>query len=89
MIADGVENIIYLYYPDFLNTMAYMNPMVSYGRDEIIIKIGTNSKIHFIDPRTAFVGHPEYFKSDDLHPTKAGGKAYANLIWNVLESINK
>ncbi len=87
MYADNVENIIYLYYPNMIDSMDYINPMLNSGATAILTRLNNNSKFHFIDLRIAFNGHPEYFKSDDLHPTKAGGDVAAGLIWDVLKNI--
>lgn len=42
------------------------------------------AKIIYVDPRKAFLGHPEYIIIDGIHPTAAGSEVLANLIWDAM-----
>lgn len=41
-------------------------------------------KIIYVDPREAFLGHPEYIKWDGIHPTEEGSKVLADLFWDAM-----
>jgi hypothetical protein len=47
--------------------------------------LGTKLKVLLVDPRTPFTNHPEYIKSDSIHPTTAGSLVLANLIWDAMK----
>lgn len=89
METDGIENVIYMYYPHLINDMWVLNAAMDYASD-IIEAICNDSDMncYFIDPLTAFEGHPEYIKSDNIHPSRAGGDVLAGLIWDVMVQNN-
>jgi lysophospholipase L1-like esterase len=91
MVKDGVKNIIYLeyYYP----TGSYVN--LSKANDYSInftnlncAAVSAPTKCYTVDPRAAFTGHPEYIKSDNIHPTTAGSNVLGDMIWDVMVKNN-
>ncbi|MFH0976948.1 MAG: SGNH/GDSL hydrolase family protein [Spirochaetota bacterium] len=86
MFLNNADHVIFLFYPHLINSMASMNPILDYAAGEIASRI-TDSRFHFINPSTEFAGHSEYFKTDNLHPSKAGGDVLAGLIWDVMENF--
>lgn len=90
MAADGVENVIYFFYPHLPDggfvsgakneTLDYAYPIV---RDLCESAEGTNCI--FVDTRDAFEGHQnEYFLDDGIHPNDAGAQVIADLLWETM-----
>ena len=46
--------------------------------------VNSMSNTVLVDWYTASAGHPEFFASDGVHLTRAGGETYANLIVDIL-----
>ena len=44
----------------------------------------THDNIYIVDWISASNNHPEYFVADGIHLTKAGGKAYAKVIYDTI-----
>lgn len=85
---DGVEKVVYLFYPDPLGPFAgsvyqdcidELRPNV-----EALCEQGLVPECHFVDLRETWDGHPEY-TSDGLHPNAAGDIATAAAVWSVME----
>jgi hypothetical protein len=95
---DGVDNIIHTGYyalkAGTLTTLLYgktkLNAAVAYADVEYAkAALVSPAEVTFIDPRASFKGkESSYIKSDGIHPTNAGGKVMADLIWAKLLSLN-
>lgn len=83
MRTDGVNNITYLALYEMIGSMAQYNQSINLGMD-MTADLCNELDIIFVDPRADFVGHPEYYKADDLHPTQAGSIVLAGLIYDAL-----
>lgn len=82
MRADGVINIAYVGLYEMPGTMEKYNPSINLAMDTasaLCDQLG----VVFVDSRESFVGHPEYIKSDDTHPTQAGSEVLAGLIFDA------
>lgn len=90
MAAAGIEHVIYFWYPDVpASELAGQRPEVMNGyaasRVEETCTASTEVTCHFVDTRPAFAGHPEYLSPlDSVHPTAAGARAIAGLVWGVM-----
>jgi hypothetical protein len=86
MAADGVESIIYVFYPNPVNNST-LQARLDVLRP-LIQQTTTTSPIRthlFLDLRPIFEGHyGEYVLSDGIHPTAAGSQATADAIWNLM-----
>jgi hypothetical protein len=84
MAADGVLNVVYVFYPDPLDAtvrekMDALRPLIQDACE------GSSTPCHWLDLRTAFAGHyDEYIQPDGLNPTAAGSQASARAIWETL-----
>jgi lysophospholipase L1-like esterase len=60
------------------------------GRTEIIFlnswisSQSLGSHFHVVDTYTLFYNHPEYFSSDNVHPSQAGANALAQAVYSAL-----
>jgi hypothetical protein len=88
MAADGVEKIVYFFYPDPLGSFASgslktcldaLRPKMKALCDGL-----TAPKCYWLDQREIWDGHPEYTQ-DGIHPTAAGSVASAAGIWAVMK----
>ncbi len=84
MAADGVEDVVYFFYPDVPvvtgDMLSYAEPLVA----ETCLASATPS-CHFIDTRPTFQGMTaQYILPDGIHPTVAGAQVIADLIWQTM-----
>ena len=87
MAADGVESVIYAFYPDPVGNstlqarLDVLRPLMQ--------QVSGNSPVPtslFLDLRSVWQGHySEYALSDGIHPTAAGSQATADAIWNLMQ----
>jgi hypothetical protein len=88
MADDGVEKMVYVFYPDPLGPFAgsVYNACIDELRPfvESFCEGGIVPECHFVDLRETWDGHPEY-TSDGLHPTPEGDIASAAAIWATME----
>jgi hypothetical protein len=52
-----------------------------------VVYLGTEPNIYMallVDSRPSFNNHPEYIKSDNIHPTYNGSVIWAGLIWDAM-----
>jgi hypothetical protein len=89
MAKDGVEKVVYFFYPDPLGSFASgtlktcldaLRPKMKALCDGL-----TAPKCYWMDLRTVWNGHSEY-TSDGIHPTSAGSIATGNAIWEVMKT---
>jgi lysophospholipase L1-like esterase len=85
MAADGVGQVVYVFYPDPVE--AGLRAKIDALRP-LIEGACTNSALtcHFLDLRPTFAGHyEEYIQVDGMNPTEAGAQASAQAIWGVMQ----
>ena len=89
MAKDGVEKVVYFFYPDPLGSFASgtlktcldaLRPKMKALCDGL-----TAPKCYWMDLRTVWNGHSEY-TSDGIHPTSAGSVATGDAIWDVMKT---
>jgi hypothetical protein len=89
MAKDGVEKVVYFFYPDPLGSFASgtlktcldaLRPKMKALCDGL-----TAPKCYWMDLRTVWNGHSEY-TSDGIHPTSAGSIATGDAIWEVMKT---
>lgn len=89
MAKDGVEKVVYFFYPDPLGSFASgslktcldaLRPKMKALCDGL-----TAPKCYWMDLRTVWNGHSEY-TSDGIHPTSAGSVATGDAIWEVMKT---
>jgi len=84
MAADGVSDVVYLFYPDAADPelrarMDALRPLVQAACEAATVPCS------FIDLRPVFVDHSEYLASDGLNPSAAGARATAQAIWAAMQ----
>lgn len=87
MAMDGVEYLIYTFYPDpvgnsqLQSRLDVLRPLI---RQEVESSPVPTSL--FIDLRPVFAGnYSQYVLSDGIHPSTAGSNATADAIWDVMQ----
>lgn len=89
MAKDGVEKVVYFFYPDPLGSFASgtlktcldaLRPKMKALCDGL-----TAPKCYWMDLRTTWNGHSEYTQ-DGIHPTSAGSVATGDAIWEVMKT---
>jgi lysophospholipase L1-like esterase len=86
MGTDGVESVVYFFYPEN-QTNATQRAKVDVLRTELqaICYSSVSPKCYGVDLRPVFEGHfSEYVMSDGIHPTAAGSQASADAFWMVM-----
>lgn len=89
MANDGVEKVLYFFYPDPLGAFAGMGLKDCLDalrpRMKELCEGLPSPECFFVDLRESWDGHDEY-TSDGIHPTAAGDVASAGQIWPVMEA---
>jgi hypothetical protein len=89
MAKDGVEKVVYFFYPDPLGSFASgtlktcldaLRPKMKALCDGL-----TAPKCYWMDLRTVWNGHSE-FTQDGIHPTSPGSVATGGAIWDVMKA---
>jgi lysophospholipase L1-like esterase len=80
----GIEHVIYFWYPDLGPSGGKVINDYSVPLAKAQCETNTDVTCHFIDTREPFRGHPEYIAYDNIHPTAAGSKVIADLVWDVM-----
>lgn len=84
MAEDGVEHVVYAFYPDPLDAavrerMDALRPLIEEACRSSPVPC------HWLDLRPTFEGrYGEYVTSDGLNPTALGSEATAGAIWSVM-----
>ncbi len=91
MVADvkatGVADVIYFLYPDVpLGGHAILGYAVEEAKKFAAELTDETFRVHIIDTRPVFEGHPEYFGLDPIHANEAGGQAIAQLIYDYMKA---
>jgi lysophospholipase L1-like esterase len=87
MGADGVESVVYFFYPENQKN-ATQRAKIDVLRTllEDVCASSVSPKCYGVDLRPVFEGHfSEYVLSDGIHPTAAGSQASAEAIWSVMQ----
>jgi len=85
MADDGVEHVVYFFYPDPIGNDAVkerldvLRPVIENVCGQVPIAC------HWIDLRPAFAGHPDYLASDGLVFSDAGAAVCAENVWQRLQ----
>lgn len=82
MKTDGVSNIAYVGLYEMPGTMAQYNEAINLAMDTASA-LCDQIDVVFVESRPDFVGHPEYIKADDTHPTQAGSQVLSGLIYDA------
>ncbi|HXS31335.1 MAG TPA: SGNH/GDSL hydrolase family protein, partial [Steroidobacteraceae bacterium] len=89
MAKDGVEKVVYFFYPDPLGSLASgtlktcldaLRPKMKELCDGL-----TAPKCYWMDLRTLWNGHNDYAMTDGIHPTAAGSVATGDAIWETMK----
>ena len=86
MFEDGVEHVVYLSYP-----YPRGNASLRAGYDvlrPVMQNVCGKSPIacHFLDLRPVFQNHDEYIDADGIVFTKAGARATATALWDLMQT---
>jgi lysophospholipase L1-like esterase len=87
MGKDGVETVVYFFYPENQKN-ATQRAKVDVLRTQLqaVCYSSVSPKCYGVDLRPVFDGHfTEYVLSDGIHPTAAGSQASAEAIWSVMQ----
>jgi lysophospholipase L1-like esterase len=86
MAADGVQHVIYAYYPDAFEPT--LRDKIDALRPLLQEACAASPVVcHWLDLRPIFAGHyAEYLQSDGLNPNAVGADATALSIWSVMQS---
>lgn len=78
MLDDGIEEIIYVRYYEFIGVAAFMNRPVDSIMDgpDGVERFCAHNGIVYIDLRPVFSGHPEFFY-EGIHPSRLGSREIA------------
>lgn len=84
MAADGVEDVVWFYYPDptdapLLAELDVLRPLLEAACSDAPLPC------HWVDLRPTFDGRYTEFMQSDFVPTAAGAKAAANVLWSTME----
>jgi hypothetical protein len=87
MKAAGVQDVIYFLYP---HVPIGGDEILDYSVDEarkMTSEISTDSfRVHLVDTRATFMGHPEYFDIDPVHANDTGAQEIAKLVWQTMKT---
>lgn len=86
--ADGVEHVVYFFYPDY--TAALGQPALAAGLDALrpLVQSACGRAAiacHWLDLRPLFAGHPDYLAADGIVLGDAGARVAANAVWSLIE----
>jgi len=91
MAADGVEKVVYFFYPDSVGSFGGPGSSLQNCLEEYRPKIRElcNSlqapKCYWIDlAETSWAGNEAAYTSDGIHPNQQGSKVTAEAIWNTM-----
>jgi hypothetical protein len=85
MASDGVEHVLYVFYPDALEPE--LRAKVDALRPLVQAECASSAvPCHFIDLRSTFAGrYDEYIIPDGMNPTSEGSQATADVIWATMQ----
>lgn len=84
MAGDGVEDVVWFYYPDPMDSelLAELDVL-----QPLLEDVCATSPVpcHFVDLQETFAGHYDDYMETDFVPTTAGAEAAATAIWSAME----
>lgn len=87
MAEDGVEHVVYAFYPDPVDDPPLREKMDALRPLMQAVCAESPVPCHWIDLRPVFEGHyDEYVRPDRKNPTSAGARATAQAIWETMYS---
>ena len=89
MSSHGVQDVVYMGYYHATNSRAGYNTALDIGIADLI-DICDDSPVScvYVELRPTFDPHPEWIKSDGIHPTRAGSEVAAGLVWDTMVANN-
>jgi hypothetical protein len=91
MAADGVEKVVYFFYPDAAGAFGGPSSSLQTCLNEYRPKIQavcdglTMPKCYWLDlAETEWSGNEDAFTSDGIHPNAQGSQVTAQAIWDVM-----
>src|SRR5260221_2943256 len=87
MQSAGVADVIFFLYP---NVPGGGKDILGYSVNtaQVLATAATTDsfRVHIVDPRSAFDGHPEYFGADPIHANPTGAQRLAELLSDEVKS---
>lgn len=86
MKMDGVEDVVYFFYPDPMGIGAGIKDAMDILRPEMrkACEEATDVRCVWVDQRESWEGNYATYTSDGIHPTDAGSRASAQQIWDAM-----
>lgn len=89
----GIKNAIYVCVYYLKGSLDSLDAVTKYGWDIAHLRIqelnrthgGENLRLVFVDPRPAFLGKTGLVQLDGIHPSSAGSKIIAELMWDAMQ----
>jgi hypothetical protein len=87
MAEDGVEAVLYFFYPDPMGTFAFLESRYDTLRLQMqsLCEGLAAPKCYWLDLRTDWYEHENEFYADGVHPNSTGCIATGNAIWEKME----
>lgn len=86
MKASGIAGVVYFFYPHIPaggdDILDYALPLI---QQKCQAANTATFKCTFVDTRAAFMGHPEHFFLDGIHPSASGAALLAELVWAAMK----
>jgi len=86
MKASGIAGVVYFFYPHIPaggdDILDYALPRI---QDKCAAANTDTFRCVFVDTRAAFMGHPEHFFVDGIHPSASGASLLAELVWAAMK----
>jgi hypothetical protein len=84
--SDGVEDVVYLFYPDPMGIGANIKAAMDILRPEMQKECegSTDVRCIWVDQRESWESHYDMYTSEGIHPTEAGATASAQQIWDAM-----
>jgi lysophospholipase L1-like esterase len=86
MNTDGVQDVVYFFYPDPMGIGANIKDAMDILRPEMkkLCDGTTEVRCVWVDQRESWSGNYGSYTSDGIHPTDAGAMASAKQIWGAM-----
>ena len=86
MRADGVQDVVYFFYPDPMGIGASIKGAMDILRPEMKKACDEASDVRcvWVDQRESWDGNYDEYTRDGIHPTDAGSRASAQQIWDAM-----
>lgn len=83
----GVQDVVYFFYPDpgtFMGQDVEAATNTLRPKMQNVCEEATEVRCIFADPRPAWEGHYQMYTMDGIHPSAAGSRATAGVIWDAM-----